>query len=283
MPKKHLFPLGLDLSRIGCLLQQANRLGAHRLRHATGLAVRPFDAAVGEVDPGPFELEDLRHPSRKLELQTNGEEDERVIKAFGLRLVQIGIQPLQLGIGDQPSLSSFREFRNVAAWVRSVRAQALDLRHVEHLADCRKDPVRIRRGFRHFLHQARDIRARDVGDLDLAEVGDDVEPAVAAVGVDRRGLVARLGVVGDEALEELFHCGRLARGTLLCTRILAFADVGQPVLGNGTGLLDSDLAKAPDGWFAALAVVGDIGHPEDLRPVGVTLSRKPGIAASRSS
>jgi hypothetical protein len=113
--------------------------------------------------------------------------------------------------------------------------------------------------------------------------GDDVEPAVAKVGLDRRGLIARLGVVGDEALEELFHCGRLARGTLLCTRILTFADVGQPVLGNGTGLLDSDLAKAPDGWFAALAVVGDIGHPEDLRPVGVTLSRKPGIAASRSS
>jgi len=35
--------------------------------------------------------------------------------------------------------------------------------------------------------------------------------------------------------------------------------------------------------FAALAVVGGIGHHEDLAAVGVTLSRKPGIAASRSS
>lgn len=34
-----------------------------------------------------------------------------------------------------------------------------------------------------------DIRARDVEDLDLAEMGDDVELAVAVVGLDRRGLV----------------------------------------------------------------------------------------------
>jgi hypothetical protein len=46
-------------------------------------------------------------------------------------------------------------------------------------------------------------------------------------------------------------------------------------------LLDRDLAKAADGWFATLTVVGNIG--KTLRPVGVTLSKKPGIAASRSS
>src|SRR5882724_6638677 len=95
-------------------------------------------------------------------------------------------------------------------------------------------------------------------------MGDDVELAVATVGLDRRGLVARLGVVGDEALEELLHCGRPARGALLGTRVLAFADVGQPTLGDGPGLLNRDLAKAADGGFAALTVVGDIGHHEDL-------------------
>src|SRR5882757_2015906 len=93
---------------------------------------------------------------------------------------------------------------------------------------------------------------------------ENVELAVAPVGLDRRGLVTRLGVVGDEALEELLHCGRPARCALLGTRILAFADVGQPILGDGPGLLDRDLSKAADRWFAALTVVGDISHHEDL-------------------
>src|SRR3977135_2937745 len=59
-------------------------------------------------------------------------------RALGLRLVQIGIQPLQLRIVDQPSLASFRKLWNMAAGVRSVRAQAPDLGHVEHLADRRE-------------------------------------------------------------------------------------------------------------------------------------------------
>jgi hypothetical protein len=71
-------------------------------------------------------------------------------------------------------------------------------------------------------------------------------------------------VVDHEALEELFHCRRLARGPLLCTRVLAFANVGQPILCDGPGLLNRDLAKAADRWLAALTVVGDIGHHEDL-------------------
>jgi hypothetical protein len=48
-------------------------------------------------------------------------------------------------------------------------------------------------------------------------------------------------------------------------------------------LLDRDLAKAADGWFATLTVVGNKATMKTLRPVGVTLSKKPGIAASRSS
>jgi hypothetical protein len=95
-------------------------------------------------------------------------------------------------------------------------------------------------------------------------MGDDVELAVAPIGLDGRGLIARLGVVGDEAREKLLHCGCPARGALLCTRILAFADIGQPILGDGSGLLNRDLAKAADGWFATLTVVGDIGDHEDL-------------------
>jgi len=43
---------------------------------------------------------------------------------------------------------------------------------LKHLADCRKDPVRIRRGFSPFSFiRLENIRARDVGDLDLAEMG----------------------------------------------------------------------------------------------------------------
>ena len=37
-----------------------------------------LDTTVVEIDPGPFELEDLRHSGCKLELQPDSEEDERV-------------------------------------------------------------------------------------------------------------------------------------------------------------------------------------------------------------
>jgi len=67
-------------------LEQANRLGTHRLRHAAGLAVGPGDTAVVEIDPGPFELEDLGHSGCKLELQPDGEEDERVLQAMASAL-----------------------------------------------------------------------------------------------------------------------------------------------------------------------------------------------------
>src|SRR5260370_62174 len=105
-------------------------------------------------------------------------------------------------------------------------------------------------------------------------MGDDVELAVAPVGLDRGGLVARLGVVGEEALEELLHRGRPAFGALLCTRCLPFADVGQPILGRGSrrwiGLLT---------YRGGLRVRISIGRPSPLKlrfPHGSVGSSPPG-------
>jgi hypothetical protein len=100
-----------------CRLEQAERLGAHRLGHPTRLTVGPDDWAVSQIDPSPFELEDLRQPRCKLKLESDGEEDEGVLQALDLRLMSIGIQTLEFSVSDQVFPRS-GYFGDMPAWLR---------------------------------------------------------------------------------------------------------------------------------------------------------------------
>lgn len=195
-----------------------------------------------------------------------------MLQALRFGPVEVGVEELQFRIGDQPCLFPFRELGNISASVRPVGPHSPDL---GHLSDDREDAVRICRGPRHFFHEGRDVGPRNVGHLHLAEVWDDVELPVPPVGCDGRGLVSAFGIVVDKATEEFLDRRCLSRGGAFGARALALADVGEPVLGNRSSLLQSDFAEAADGGFPPLAVGGGVAHHEYLAPGRRDLQQEP--------
>ena len=124
----------LGASVAGGRAHQQRGFGAERLRHAAGLAVGPDDPTVCEVAPIPLEFEHLGHPGGEIELQADREREQRVLQAFGVRLIEVAIKSGQLVIGDEARALRAGVFLNVPAWVRAVRPQAPELGEVEHLA-----------------------------------------------------------------------------------------------------------------------------------------------------
>ena len=63
-----------------------------------------------EVDPIPLEFEHLRHAGGEIELQPNREGEERVLEAFGVRMIEIGIETSQLVVSDEAGALRARVF-----------------------------------------------------------------------------------------------------------------------------------------------------------------------------
>ena len=90
------------------------------------------------------------------------------------------------------------EALDVQAWVRTVRAQAPDLGHVEHLRERAERPVSLVGRLAHRVMQFGDVLPLDLGHLAPADPGID-EEFDETLALARRALFA---VVGDVLLEK---------------------------------------------------------------------------------
>src|SRR3546814_658275 len=82
----------------GRVSEQERGLLAQRFRNRPGLACRPGDAPVAEIDPVPLERENFRHAGGKRELQPHRERQRPVLKSLGIGEVEIVVDPDQFGI-----------------------------------------------------------------------------------------------------------------------------------------------------------------------------------------
>ena len=175
--------------------QQQRGFGAERLRHAAGLAVGPDDPAMREVDPIPLEFEHLGHACGEVELQADRQSEERVLQAFRVRMIQIGVEASQLVVGDEAGALRAGIFLDVPARVRAVRPQTPELGEVEHLAHQRQAMIRGGRPIAQAADQVGDFGPLHVRDLHLAQRRQDVGLERDPVAPDGRRLVPRLRVL----------------------------------------------------------------------------------------
>ena len=260
----------------GRIEQQLVRRLAHRLGHIARLAVRPDDSAILEIDPSPFERADFGHARGKLELQANRQRHGRMLQPLGIRTVEVSIEPPQFLVVDVPRLAVLAVLGDVTARIGAVRPVAPHLGHVEHLAQTGQNPIGRDADPRLVLHQRGDVRPRYVRHLELAQGRQDVAVDVALVGIDRPGLVARLGVFLDELPAQFLDRRGHARGQLGGAGVVALAHVGQPVLCDRPCLLDGQLAELADLRLAALAPVRAVLEHEDLAAVRGDFAEKAG-------
>lgn len=120
-----------------------------------------------------------------------------------------------------PAIVAGRIHRDVAAWIRAVRAL-----HVEH------------------LHPAHD---RDDAAVSHA--------LIAALRAGRAGLVTLLGLVLHKGVAKRLHGQRLAGCGLGCAGVAALAHAGQSRLRHRARLIERWLAVLAQGGLAALARV----------------------------
>ena len=134
----------------------------HGLGHAAGLAFRPDDAPVLQVDPLPFEQHDFGAAGRELELQPDCQRDDIGLDTPGLHLDELLEQLAHFLVGNQAGCLAGEIHRDVTTQVRAIRPVALQFGHVEHLAHDAEHMVRLCRLVLQIHHHRRDIRALHV-------------------------------------------------------------------------------------------------------------------------
>lgn len=106
-----------------------------------------------------------------------------MLQALSVCAIEIGVEPHELLVGDQPRPLLAGVFLDVPARVGPIRPQASELGLVEHLADGRQRVIDCSGSVPH--------TADKVGYVRAPERRQDMDAQVEAIGPDRRGLVSR--------------------------------------------------------------------------------------------
>ena len=83
----------------------------------------PDHPALFQVNPIPSQWADFGAAGRELELQADRQRDDLVLQSFRLQCLQLAEDPHQFIIHDEPGFLAGRVHRDVAARIRTVRAQ----------------------------------------------------------------------------------------------------------------------------------------------------------------
>ena len=143
-----------------------------------------------------------------------------------LDLFEDGTEPGDLG-GAQVALPLLFLVRlDVPAGVRGVRAPAPDFGEIERLGEQGEDTVGGIGSLPHPRVEAVDVLARDVDDLPLTQLGEDVLLPHALVVPNAAGLLLR-SVVSQEASGEIGHGRRLEERLAVLARVQALGGLRQ--------------------------------------------------------
>ena len=122
--------------------------------------------------------------------------------------------------------------------------------------------------------QIGDVGPLHVGDLRLAERGQDMGLERDPVTPDGGWLVPRLRVLDHKAVGQFFNCRRRAGNLPLLATVGTAADRGKDVLGELAGLIDGDLAVGAERRLAPLTRGRAVREHEGLAPGGRYLAEE---------